>query len=78
MALSSSSTSAVIDRLTVGEKYTVTEESGWTWRYESESGSVKSKTLSAKSDENTVKFSNTQKQFQWLGGDNYKTNVFSK
>ena len=73
---SNDNSSVTIDGLTVGEKYTVTEESGWTWRYESESGSKKSKTLSAKSDENTVKFSNTQKQFQWLGGDNYKTNVF--
>ncbi len=68
--------SAVIDRLTVGETYTVTEENSWTWRYASVP--AQTKMLVADPNQNKVEFTNTQNQYKWLGGDNYKTNVFGE
>ena len=70
--------SVTIDGLTVGETYTVTEESGWTWHYDP-LGSA-DVTIQAPRDTNTITntitFKNVPKPDKWLYAESSKHNVF--
>lgn len=63
-----------IANLPAGE-YTVTEISGWTWRYTADAVTTTATVEGGKLD-NSVVFNNDQTNNKWLGGDNYKNNVF--
>lgn len=55
--------------------YTVTEQTGWTWRYtNANAASVTAQVDGGKNT--TVTFENDHKIQQWLGGDNFKVNNF--
>ncbi|HCP70519.1 MAG TPA: hypothetical protein DIT87_00355, partial [Clostridiales bacterium] len=68
------SKSVTIKGLKVG-KYTVTEDTDWSWRYEPQ-GNDKSVTLSANNSSDTVTFTNDRVKDKWLGGDAYNQNKF--
>ena len=68
--------SAKITGLQVGKEYTVTEVSGWSWRYEPEKETQKI-TLGG-GVENQVTFTNKRENGKWLSGDNYQENRFTK
>ena len=57
------------------DEYTVTEVTGWSWRYTPTDGKV-SQTIELKPTGNTVTFTNTRSNDKWLGGDAYKPNKF--
>lgn len=65
--------SVTIKGLKIGE-YTVTEETGWSWRYTPQDGNSQKITLSA-TEPNTVTFTNKRSKGKWLGGDAYKRNI---
>ena len=62
-----------ITGLKIGD-YTVTEETGWSWRY-TPSGSGQTITLQP-TGENVVAFANDRTGLKWLGGDAYNQNIF--
>ena len=64
---------AVIKNLPVG-KYTVTEDTSWSWRYTPDSAS-KDITLTVNSD-NTVNFTNTKNNDHWLDSNTSVDNKF--
>lgn len=59
--------------LPVGE-YTVTEESGWSWRYTPNVGA--DRTFEAAIGGTNLVYQNSRTQTQWLDGDNYSVNHF--
>lgn len=59
--------------LPVGD-YTVTEETGWSWRYTPQNGAERKVTVGAGGL--TVQYQNNRTQTQWLDGDNYSVNHF--
>lgn len=63
--------SVTIDNLTVGETYTVTEESGWTWHYEGLG--AETVTIQAPCE---ITFKNKPKPDKWLYAESSKHNVF--
>ena len=65
--------SVTIKGLKVGT-YTVTEDTGWSWRYTPQDGDSQKITLSATEANNTVTFTNKRSKDKWLGGDAYKLN----
>ena len=71
----SSTGSVTIANLPAGT-YTVTEVSGWTWRYTADEA-TKTATVEGGKLDNSVEFNNTQTNDKWLGGDNYANNVFA-
>ena len=60
--------------LPVGD-YTVTEETGWSWRYTPQSGAERKVTVGVGGL--TVQYQNNRTQTQWLDGDNYSVNHFA-
>lgn len=58
--------------------YTVTEDTGWSWRYEPEEASYTVTANDIKNGEATVTFVNTRENEQWLNGSAYCKNDFSK
>lgn len=65
----------VLTGLKIG-KYTVTEDTAWSWRYTPESGSV---SITLKPGEtNAVTYVNERTNDKWLGDDSYVKNVFTK
>ena len=66
--------SETISGLTVGQMYTVTEISTWSWRYSADKQTI---TLQA-TDNNNVTMVNTRHKTQWLDGDSYVENDFEK
>lgn len=79
-----------IDGLTVGEQYTVTEITDWSWRYGAQvftttldnytapaTGGGITVTLSANKEKNNVTCTNTRTVPYWLDGDNFCVNVFA-
>ena len=62
--------SVTIKGLKIGS-YTVTEVSGWSWRYAPDNGS---QTIVLKPDMSNVAFVNTRSSYKWLGGDAYVQN----
>lgn len=74
--------SVIIDGLTVGKTYTVTEKSEWSWRYsctgwshgtESGNGNVATITVGLNG---TITFTNARGNEQWLDGDCWCNNIF--
>ena len=66
--------SETISGLTVGQEYTVTEITEWSWRYTPESScTIK---LEADASKNSVEILNERKKTYWLDGDCYKENNF--
>ncbi|GEM_PF-6249709 len=80
-----------IDGLTIGEQYTVTEITEWSWRYSAQAftttldaGNYEASatggiivTLSAEEAKNSVTCTNTRTVPYWLDGDNFCVNVFA-
>ena len=62
--------------LTVGETYTVTELTDWSWRYEATAVSQQ-KELSADATGNVLTFTNKLFVDRWLSGDHFNENQFS-
>ncbi|MGM9546899.1 MAG: InlB B-repeat-containing protein [Oscillospiraceae bacterium] len=66
--------SVTIKGLKAGTTYTVTEDSGWSWRYEDASGA---QTITLQPGVvNNVAYSNRRTNPKWLGGDAYTRNIF--
>lgn len=61
-----------ISGLTVGEKYTITEDNSWSWRYKDQA-SVQFK-MTADPDKNVVTVTNTLDTNKWLGASSYAIN----
>lgn len=59
--------------LPVGD-YTVTEETGWSWRYTPDGGA--DRTFEAGIGGTNLIYQNSRTQTQWLDGDNYSVNHF--
>lgn len=57
--------------------YTVTEDTGWSWRYEPEEASYTVTANDIKKGEATVTFVNTRENEQWLNGSAYCKNDFT-
>ena len=66
--------SVTIKGLKAGTTYTVTEDSGWSWRYEDASG-AQTVTLQP-GVVNNVAYTNQRNNPKWLGGDAYSRNIF--
>lgn len=66
--------SVTIQGLKAGTTYTVTENSGWSWRYEDASG-AQTVTLQP-GVVNNVAYTNQRNNPKWLGGDAYSRNIF--
>ena len=74
----------VIDGLTVGATYTITEKTDWSWRYNctgwshdkggSGIGNVATITLGL---DGTITFTNTRPEEKWLDGDSWCDNIFT-
>lgn len=64
--------SVMIKGLKIGD-YTVTEETGWSWRYTPKTGSH---TITLQATGNNVTFENERMQDKWLNGCAYKSNKF--
>ena len=76
----------VVDGLTVGETYTVTEKTNWSWRYEYESVVPTNAELVNPVDNGaeiklglngTITFTNERSNKQWLDGDSWCNNIFN-
>jgi uncharacterized protein YegL len=68
--------SVTIADLPVGT-YTVTEDGGWSWRYEV-TGNTGPVTLSRDNANGTVTVTNTVSNSKWLSGDNFIVNLFNR
>ena len=66
----------VIKGLTVGTTYTVTEKTGWTWRYMPDDKGEKEITLNADAKLNKVEFANKLNNNKWLTGGAWCDNVW--
>ena len=62
--------SVTIKDLTVGETYTVTEDTSWSWRY----NDVEDITITLKPSGNEVTVTNTLDNNNWLGASSYAIN----
>ena len=69
--------SVTIKGLKVGTIYTITEDTGWSWRYTPEDGEQE-KTLDVDKSKNTVIFSNERTEPKWLNGCSIKVNNWKK
>ena len=65
-----------IDGLTVGNEYTVTERTDWSWRYEPTEAS-QSITVVPDKTQNVLTFDNDRDKSLWLDGDSYEVNTFN-
>ena len=69
--------SVTITGLTVGQTYTVTEDSGWSWRYTATSVPANGQiTLVANKAQNKIVFTNTLSKIYWLDDSDHKKNKF--
>ena len=66
--------SVTIKGLKAGTTYTVTEDPGWSWRYEADN-KVQTVTLQP-GVVNNVAYTNQRNNPKWLGGDAYSRNIF--
>lgn len=69
--------SVTITGLKVGTTYTITEDTGWSWRY-TPTAEVQKKTLDVDKTQNTVIFSNSRSEDRWLNGCSIKVNNWKK
>ena len=67
--------SVTINGLKIGT-YTVTEVTGWSWRYTPDS-ETKLITLKATGENNVVTFTNIRSSTKWLDGNAYSKNEFN-
>lgn len=82
--------STTIYGLTVGNTYTITEKTNWSWRYEYSSCTGDEKAVKVEGSDlsngaqftigvdGTVTFTNTRPVDQWLDGDSWCNNIFTK
>ena len=71
--------SVTIKGLKVGTTYTVTEESGWSWRYEVKSGERNPRNVEVKGGaDNEITFDNTREMDKWLNGCSIAVNNWKK
>ena len=68
----------VIKGLKVGTTYTVTEKTGWTWRYTTDPTSQNSQSIQLVANEgnNTITFTNKLDNNKWLTGGAWCDNVW--
>ncbi len=66
--------SVTIEKLPTGE-YTVTEQSDWSWRYETD-GASRNITLEYSENGSTLTFNHERRNPYWLDGNAVKTNIF--
>lgn len=64
--------SVTIKGLAVGESYTVTEQSGWSWKYKE----LDARTVTLDDSGSNVSFSNVSKLIKWFTDEFYKDNRF--
>lgn len=69
--------SVTIKGLKVGTTYTITEDTGWSWRY-TPTAKEQKKTLDVDKTKNTVIFSNSRSEDRWLNGCSIKVNNWKK
>ena len=69
--------SVTITGLKVGTIYTITEDTGWSWRYTPEANGQEH-TMVADKTQNTVTFTNERKEDKWLNGCSIKVNNWKK
>ncbi len=67
--------SVTINNVVVGEVYTVTERTAWSWRYTTQTPD-QSLTVTANPAANTIMFVNTLANNQWLTDSSVNSNVF--
>ena len=76
-----------IDGLTVGETYTITEKTDWSWRYDYKSVAMTNATLVENLTngatitlglDGTITFTNERGNEQWLDGDSWCDNIFGQ
>ena len=82
--------STTIKGLKAGRKYTVTELTDWSWRYEfcswqfvsddaaDTKGSTNHAAVTLGTSGNTITFTNTRDEVKWLDGDTCRDNLFNK
>jgi hypothetical protein len=68
--------SVTVSGLTVGETYTVTEDTSWSWRYTPSYENSNEVTIAATG--NTLNVTNTSSNSKWLSGETSVKNVFGK
>lgn len=69
--------SVTITGLKVGTTYTITEDTGWSWRY-TPTAKEQKKTLDVDKTKNTVIFSNSRSEDRWLNGCSIEVNNWKK
>ena len=82
--------STIIDGLVIGNTYTITEKTDWSWRYKfltwehkknSSDTAVTERTTNGAQItlglDGTITFTNTRSEEKWLDGDSYKVNIFN-
>ena len=69
--------SVTIKGLKVGTTYTITEDTGWSWRYTPKTEEQK-KTLDVDKTKNIVTFTNERKEGKWLNGCSIAVNNWEK
>lgn len=67
----------IIKDVTVGDVYTITERSAWSWRYSVSSSHPQGVTISPSVENNVVTFTNTINKGLWLSGTGFHENHFS-
>ncbi len=58
-------------------KYTITEQTDWSWRYEPTDGKNEQTITLSPTEENEVTFVNKRVEEKWLDGDTYNVNIFN-
>ena len=83
--------STIIDGLVVGNEYTITEKTDWSWRYEfskwehkvnaddatTKTGSTNGAAIEL-GENGTITFTNERKEVKWLDGDSWCNNIFNR
>ena len=82
--------STIIDGLVIGNEYTITEKTDWSWRYKfskwvfdsdavaSKEGNTNNAKVILGSKNNTITFTNTRDEVKWLDGDSWCNNIFNR
>lgn len=58
-------------------KYTITEQTDWSWRYAPTDGKTSQTITLSPTEENIVTFKNKRAEVKWLDGDSYDVNIFN-
>ncbi|MBP3331778.1 MAG: hypothetical protein J6K90_04315, partial [Tidjanibacter sp.] len=82
--------STIIDGLVIGNEYTITEKTDWSWRYRfskwehkvnaddatTTTGSTNGAAIKL-GENGTITFTNERKEVKWLDGDSWCNNIFN-